>query len=213
MALPQYQRPNLRAVAAGRDTLEQIVGSDPLPHLKDGRAEIRRLAVAGSARLGQAAFESLVATLDEDSDDEVRAAAIEILGGLGPRAFDAVWGARDDPSMRVVEAAVSALGEIGQTEAVPWLIEAVPTHQEPLVREAAVAALGAIGDQSALPTLLQAARSGKPQIRRRALVALTAFEGPEVVSAFTAARLDRNPMVREIAEMVLGREVAGKEET
>ncbi|NNF88611.1 MAG: MerR family transcriptional regulator, partial [Acidimicrobiia bacterium] len=61
-------------------------------------------------------------------------------------------------------------------------------------------------DDRALPTLLEAVAAGKPQIRRRAVVALTAFEGPDVEAAFTAARLDRNPMVREVAEMVLGRQ-------
>ena len=108
--------------------------------------------------------------------------------------------------MRVVEAATTALGEIGDPTAVPWLIETSANHENALVREAAIAALGSIGDQRSLPTLLEAVRTGKPQIRRRAVVALTAFEGPEVEAALTTARLDRNPMVREVAEMVLGRE-------
>ena len=193
-------------MAASRETLEQIVGRDPLPHLEDSRPEVRRLAVAASARLGAAATEPLIRALD-DSDHDVRAAAVEVLGSLGRAGFEAVWGAREDESSRVVEAAVTALGEIGGPEAVEWLIDTATSHDETLVREAAIAALGAIGDASALPTLLEAVRAGKPQIRRRAVVALTAFEGPEVEAAFTMARLDRNPMVREVAEMVLGREV------
>jgi len=141
-----------------------------------------------------------------DPDEEVRAEAIEVLGLLGEPASAAVVAALADASMRVVEAATTALGEIGDPTAVPWLIEASVDHENALVREAAIAALGSIGDQRSLPTLLEAVRTGKPQIRRRAVVALTAFEGPEVEAALTTARLDRNPMVREVAEMVLGRE-------
>ncbi|NNC93038.1 MAG: hypothetical protein HKN80_11170 [Acidimicrobiia bacterium] len=190
-----------------RETLEMIVGRDPLDYLEDPSPEIRRLAVAASARAGKAAIEPLAIIARSDPDEDVRAAAIEVLGGLGPAAFAAVWAAREDQSARVVESAVSALGEVGAPEAVPWLIATVTTHDTVLVREAAVAALGAIGEVAALPTLLLAVRAGKPQIRRRAVVALTAFEGPEVEAAFVSARLDRNPMVREVAEMVLGREV------
>jgi len=200
----------LRAVAVSRETLEQIVGRDPLPHLEDPSPEIRRLAATASARLGAVAVEPLTRALD-DPDDNVRAAAVEVLGSLGRPGYEAVWGAREDSSSRVVEAAVTALGEIGDPEAVPWLIETATAHDETLVREAAVAALGAIGDTAALPVLLEAVRAGKPQIRRRAIVALTAFEGPEVENAFNGARLDRNPMVREVAEMVLGREVPSPE--
>ena len=193
-------------MGTSRETLEQIVRGDPLAHLQDTRSEIRRLAVTASAGLGRAALDSLAIATQDDPHEDVRAAALEVLGGLGPTAFPAVWAAREDGSTRVVEAAVSALGEIGEPEAVPWLIATVAAHEQASVREAAVAALGTIGDPTALPTLLEAVRGGKPQIRRRAVVALTAFDGPEVEAAFVAARLDRNPMVREVAEMVLGRE-------
>jgi hypothetical protein len=37
------------------------------------------------------------------------------------------------------------------------------------------------------------------------VVALTVFEGPEIEPALRAAARDRNPMVREVAEMVVGR--------
>ena len=55
--------------------------------------------------------------------------------------------------------------------------------------------------------LLGLVANGPPQVRRRTVVALTAFDGPEVEAAFAAARDDRNPMVREAAEMVIGIEV------
>jgi HEAT repeat protein len=192
-------------VGTDRETLEELAGGDPIPHLEDPRPEIRRLAIAACADLGEAAIEPLIGLAAGDPNDEVRAEALEVLGGFGAAAYEAVRAQCDDSSVRVVEAATTALGEIGNSEAVPWLIATITDHEGPLVREAAIAALGAIGDDRAVPALLEAVRGGKPQIRRRAVVALTAFDGPEVEAALTTARLDRNPMVREVAEMVLGR--------
>ena len=68
-----------------------------------------------------------------------------------------------------------------------------------------MASLGAIGDDRARPILLDLVRTGPPQIRRRTVVALTVFDGPEIETAIRGALEDRNPMVREAAEMVAGR--------
>jgi HEAT repeat protein len=193
-------------VRSERETLEELALGDPLAHLDDTRPEIRRLAAAACAALGEAAVRPLSGLAAHDADEEVRAEAVDVLGRLGPIAYNTVRARCEDPSIRVAEAATTALGEIGDPAAVPWLIEASTNHASLLVREAAIAALGAIGDEQATPTLLKAVKTGKPQIRRRAVVALTAFDGPDVEAALTAARLDRNPMVREVAEMVLGRE-------
>ncbi len=119
--------------------------------------------------------------------------------------MDLVTSALTDPDVRVVEAAVTALGEIEAVEAVPWLLDAVVTHPDKLVQEAAVAALGAIGDPQAIPGLLTALAKGPPQVRRRAVVALTVFDHPDIEPALRTATDDRNPMVREVAEMVVGR--------
>ena len=149
-------------MATDRQTLEAVAKGDPLPHLEDPRPEIRRLAAAACATLGSEAFEPLAALATNDPDDEVRAEAVEVLGGLGPIAYDTVRTRFDDPSMRVVEAATTALGEIGDTAAVPWLVETSSKHESALVREAAIAALGSIGDGRALPVLLEAVKAGKP---------------------------------------------------
>ena len=203
--MPPYQCPILAAVRTAREALEEIAAGNPLAHLADPRAEVRRVAVSACAGLGRAALGPLSSLADHEEDETVRAEIIEVLGGFGPDAYPRVWAARGDQSTRVVEAVATALGEIGEDAAVPWLLDALDGHEDGLVREAAIAALGSIGDETALAALLDAARNGKPQIRRRAVVALTAFEGLEVEAALLAARLDRNPMVREVAEGILGR--------
>lgn len=190
-----------------RRDLARLASDDPLPYLADPDPTLRRLAASAlAARLVQEGVrEALVDRLCHDPDEEVRAEAAEALGAAGPGALEALLDARDDPSARVVEAVVTALGEVADPTTVPWLAEMAISHSETMVQEAAVAALGAIGDEGALPVLLQLVREGRPQVRRRAVVALTVFDDPRVEPAILAARLDRNPMVREAAEMVVGR--------
>ena len=197
---------SLAAMGTDREILAEIAAGDPLPHLQDPRPEVRRLAVSACSGVHTPRVESALADLAaDDEDEEVRAQAVEILGEFGPNVLGAIQRASSDSSVRVVEAAVTALGELGSPQVVPWLIETATVHDEAIVREAAVAALGAIGDKRALPTLLETVANGKPQVRRRSVVALSAFDGPEVEAALAMARLDRNPMVREVAEMLLGR--------
>jgi HEAT repeat protein len=112
----------------------------------------------------------------------------------------------DNDSM-VREAAVTALGELEVGTAVAALQVLACEDADNLVREAAVAALGAIGDAAAVPTLLELIANGPPQVRRRCVAALSVFEGREIEKALRAAAGDRNPMVREAAEMVVGRTV------
>lgn len=179
---------------------------DPLSHLDAADPAIRRLAVSALAgRAGDRSVHDAVAPLlGSDPDGIVRAEAAEILAGSGPRAVPALLAALDDGDVRVVEAAITSLGEMRARPAVHRLLEAAENHADRLVREAAVAALGAIGDATAIPILLAVLASGPPQVRRRAVAALTVFDDPAIEPALRLATEDRNPMVREVAAMVVG---------
>jgi hypothetical protein len=185
---------------------------DPARFLDDEEEAIRRLAVAVYARRTDdpAVPARLIRMLDADPSARVRAEAAEALGVISG-GLEALLRATHDPDPLVREAAATALGEHAARAAVPRLIDAAEHDSDRLVREAAVAALGAVGDPAALPVLLLLVASGPPQIRRRAVVALTVFDGPEIEPALRAAARDRNPMVREVAEMVVGRPSEWKE--
>ena len=142
--------------------------------------------------------------LEDDPSPRVRAEAAEAFSAHGATFADLAAFGNDDEAI-VREAVATALGEVGDAAGVPWLVSAVESDPDRLVQEAAVAALGAIGDPAALDVLLRTVSAGGPQLRRRAVVALTAFDGPAVDAALHAAARDRNPMVREAAEMVVGR--------
>ena len=168
-------------------------------------AGMRRLAVA-AAQGRPDLLDRVAAMLSSDPDSSVRRECAETLGLSGWKKASVLEAAIGDEASEVREAAVTALGELAQPSAVPVLIQCATAEDEDrLVREAAVAALGAIADPQGLPVLLDLVASAPPQIRRRCVAALTVFEGPEVEAAIRAAAQDRNPMVREAAEMVVGR--------
>ena len=169
---------------------------------------MRRLAISVSVASGlnDDSVAKLCRLVTDDADGAVRAMAAEALGGAGGRYESVLTLGRDDDDPRVVETVATAYGELRDASAVPWLIELASTGGDRAAREAAVAALGAIGDDAALSTLLELVASSPPQVRRRAVVALTVFEDPAIEPAIQAAARDRNPSVREAAEMVVGRQ-------
>ena len=181
---------------------------DPFPFLEHPDAGVRRLAISVCVASGLS-DESVVAVASlagEDMDGAVRAMAVEALGSAGERAAVVLDAVRSDDDPRVCEAVATAYGELRHGEAVPWLIDLAAGDGDRASREAAVAALGAIRDDAALPVLLELVAGAPPQVRRRAVVALTVFDDPAVEPAIREAARDRNPSVREAAEMVVGRQ-------
>ncbi len=177
---------------------------DPVPGLGHPDPAIRRLAVSLLAEAPE--HIDGVTGLLSDPDPRVRAEAAEVLGGFGNEAVAPLRRAASTESHDVVvEAIAHAFGELADREAVPWLIALAGGDGPATVRETAVAALGAIGDEAALDVLLSLSRRAPPQVRRRCVVALTVFDGVEAEAAIREALSDRNPMVREAAEMAVGR--------
>jgi len=179
--------------------------NDPAGFLAASNPEIRRLAVAASLSFPELRA-VLIDMMTTDPDSSVRRECAEVLGMAENTDPESIEQALQDEIAEVREAAATALGEIAAPSSTSILIaRASDQDEDKLVREAAVAALGAIGDPIALPTVLDLVASASPQIRRRCVAALTVFDGDEVEAALRAAAADRNPMVREAAEMVVGR--------
>ncbi len=188
-----------------RDELARLV-DEPLSYLHHEDPAIRRLAVSAVTPHIRDVADRVV-PLIADEDPLVRAEAVEALGGAGPAYTPHLDTARLDEDSRVREALATAYGEVADRTSVDWLIDRVRSDDDRMVREAAAASLGAIGDERAIPVLLEALATGPPQVRRRAVVALTVFDGPRVEEAVRHAASDRNPMVREAAQMVVGRNI------
>jgi HEAT repeat protein len=196
---------------ATRDQLTQLI-EDPVRFLEADDAVLRRMATTAlNADQAAAAFERLT-ELSTDTDATVRAAAAEKIGLVGP-ALVSKMGLRTlealctDPEPTVREATATAYGEIGEESPLEWLVLAANGDPDRGVREAAIAALGAIGDDRAIDPLLDLIANGPPAVRRRSIAAITVFDDPRIEPAIQRAALDRNPGVREAAEMVVGRQL------
>jgi len=184
--------------------LAELIGR-PERFFADPDATVRRLAIAAAVERADL-VEPIVRLLGDDPDAMVRRECAETLGILKVDDPLPLRRATEDPDGRVREAAVTALGEIGDGGAVEILIGlADSAGEDRLTREASVAALGALGDPAAVPTLLRLIEGAPPQVRRRCVAALSVFDGPEIEAAIRKAATDHNPMVREAAETVVGR--------
>ncbi len=148
-----------------------------------------------------------ISQLTTDPSEPVRAAAAEKLGLCGTDALGPLGSLQTDEAATVREAAATAYGEIGDAAVLRWLVDAASNDEDRQVREAAVAAIGAIGHPDGIDPLLALIADGPPQVRRRAIAAITVFDDPRVEPAIRRAALDRNPGVKEAAEMVVGRQI------
>jgi len=169
--------------------------------LSDDAPSVRATALGALSRLGSLTEDDLRSAMCDEAP-LVRRRGFELAARLPD--VDISHGL-DDVDSSVVEMVAWALGERGETSAVPALAALVPAstgHRDPLCRESAVAALGAIGDPAGLPAVL-GALDDKPAIRRRAAVALAAFVGPEVQAALHRCLEDRDWQVRQVAEDLL----------
>lgn len=199
------EQPTHPRYARVMDDFEAML-DDPAAAIGHPSQDVRRLALSMLA--GHREHLELIAACLEDDSSRIRAEAAEAMGAMGAVALSYLVARTTLETDEIaIEALAAALGEIEDTQAVEWLMHVAGGDHETLTRETAVASLGAIGDERALPLLLELVVAAPPQVRRRTVAALTVFDGPEVEAAIRHARDDRNPMVREAAEMVVGRKV------
>ena len=101
---------------------------------------------------------SLLAALEDNSNDVRQAAALALCQRPDPQATPALIRALSDPDPMVVSLAGNALALL-KTEAVPALTTALETEQNPAARREIVRSLAKIGDPGALPALMKALES------------------------------------------------------
>ena len=192
---------------AERDDLVRLV-ADPAAFLDNDDPVLRRMSTTAlDTQSANSLFDVLVALLNDD-EASVRAAAAEKLGVCGERSLEYLARAQADDAPEVREAVATAYGDLSNASVIPWLVEVGNDDQDRTVKEAAVAALGAIGSDEAIDPLLEFIAKGPPQVRRRAIAAITVFDDPRIEPAIERAAFDRNPGVREAAEMVVGKQLA-----
>lgn len=185
-------------VALVESPADFLTASDPI---------LRRLAVTALNVEASPGMHATLGQLALDTDAAVRTAVAEKLGSVGARALPDLEPLRYDKAETVREAVATAYGEIADPTVLEWLVEASANDSDRAVREAAVASIGAIGDPRAIDHLLDLLSQGPPPVRRRTIAALTVFDDARIEPAIQRAAFDRNPGVREAAEMVVGRQL------
>jgi HEAT repeat protein len=110
--------------------------------------------------------------------------------------------ALDSEDARIRSAAVKTLGEIGDPNSVPDLLQVVNREPDSNIRWLATGALSKIG-QAAVPGLTKALRDEDWKVRRSACEALWGMGDVTAVPSLVEALLDRNDVVRQAAASAL----------
>ncbi len=124
-----------------------------LPLLREEDTVVRNSAIEILSQIGSIALDKICG-MSRDPDEDVRIFAMNIISNRGDkRAVYAVIAAMDDPSPRVVQAAVVAAGELKDPGLVPHLRKLLE-HEDQWTRLSAVEALGKMGGNEAEESLL-----------------------------------------------------------
>ncbi len=120
---------------------------------------------------------------------------------------------QDDPQLR--QAAIEALGRVGDSAALEPLLAALEEADPALSQAASQAAqqvLARLADPAAIPTLDQALQHSDPAIRRAALDAIGRLGGVEALDPLAAALSDPQLELRQAAATRLAQVIQGLEQ-
>jgi HEAT repeat protein len=132
----------------------------------------------------------------------VRSAVIEALVRHGAQVTELLVEQLDAEDLDTRQAALTALGRIGDPRAVPALISSLGDDTE--LATLAAGALGAIGDRRAFEALLGLAGHQSAPLRQAAVGALNSLGHPDLAARALAMCSDPDPHVRESAVRIAG---------
>jgi putative membrane-bound dehydrogenase-like protein len=194
-----------RAVAAlaarGKEAIAAL--PDLVPN-RAGSGEMGCDAVWAATRIDRADARALVRRALEDGDETVRQAALHSISLWRDReAVPALLRVLHGTSLHNRRAAAEALGRIGDSAAVPALLEAVGKPTDRALEHSLTYALTEIGDRAGAAAGL---RSANALTRRAALTALDQMEGGRLDAATVARELTAaDPKLKETAWWIAGR--------
>jgi putative membrane-bound dehydrogenase-like protein len=165
--------------------------------------EVRRRALWALARIDGPPARAAVRAALRDRDELTRIAAINVTSlhrdGAAVSTLLPVLRAR---SPHLARAAATALGRIGNRDAVAALLAATAGRHDRVLEHALIYALIEIGDRSALE---QALKARNPRTRRAAMLALDQTDGRVDPSAVIPHLSSRDPLLKETAWWIVGR--------
>ena len=178
-----------------------------LNSLEDENTRIRASAIIEMGRTGNRdGVQSIIGVLaNREEVDWLRACAAIALGRLaGEEVMPPLVNALQDDSIIVSRAAVSALGDARNPQAIPHLKGILENRDKEELHAVTVKVLGEIGGHDIMPTLLRALESSNELVRVRAALALGEFRTDEVIPHFLKLLQDDSDSLRAIAASSLG---------
>jgi HEAT repeat protein len=162
-------------------------------------ADLRALALVLGWLEGPAVERTLARLLGQPA---VRKAVLEALVRHGSGVTELLIEQLGAEDLETRQAAVVALGRIGDARAVPALLGVL--NDDPELATVAASALGAIGDQRAFEGLLGLVGHPAAPVRQAAVGALNSLGHPELAARALPLLADPDPRVRESAVKIAG---------
>ncbi len=139
------------------------------------------------------------------SDEEERRSAVLALATLeAPAARNLLITATGDRSERVRAAAVTALGELGDTALAPLVAPLLLKDKSVFVRKSAAYALGRLRGQAGTAALVAALKDKNVEVRGAAARALGEYADAQAIEPLSLALTDKSEFVRAQSARALG---------
>jgi HEAT repeat protein len=144
-----------------------------------------------------------IAKLVNDSDDDVRVAAILALGRLGAQeTIMKIMKLLKNRNVKIRSSAVFVLGELNCTKSIPDIIKLLSDEDE-WVRGAAVLALGKLGAKTCIPHIVKLMKDENNWVRANTLYALSNLCASDLIPDILKLTADNNRYVRGAAAIAL----------
>ncbi|CAN2041624.1 PBS lyase [Candidatus Magnetomoraceae bacterium gMMP-15] len=148
---------------------------------------------------GKIVEQALTTLLGEEG---VRKEVVEALVRCGNRVTDLLIAQLNGKNFEASEAAIVALGRIGNSDAVPALKKILKTA--PDLKIVAINALAKIGDSGAYEELISLLGDPHPGVRQAAVAAINSIAHPEMPQRARILLRDPNPFIRESTIKIAG---------
>jgi len=154
---------------------------------------LEELINSGESRFQSSAFKALGRAAPEEGADSIAAFMLDYYNDRSPS---------EESKLEII----TALGETGSKEGVPFLSELVKnTDEKSILRMSALDALAKIGDEESLGTVIEAVSSPDPNVRSSAVAALAPFSGEASENAVLEAFRDSYYRTRMGAAQAAGK--------